>query len=249
MGLSVRRVLESTEVEKGIHLLSVEWDEDAKPGQFAMVECGSSTLLRRPFSIHSASDNKLTILYQVKGAGTNYLKRLKEGDSISVLAPLGNGFEIPQDTSKALLVGGGVGIAPLLFLSETLHTKHVDILTLLGFKDKPFRVEAFRNTGETVVSTESGSYGEKGTIKDLLRAVNIRNFDIIYGCGPRAMLRFLKELTEKEGVRCQISLEERMGCGVGACLSCVCKVRDKGGWHYKRVCKEGPVFWAKDVMI
>ena len=244
-----KRVIKNTKIQQDIYLISISWDKDAKPGQFVMVKCGDDTLLRRPFSIHSISDGELKILYQVKGKGTKFMQGLKKGSSISIIGPLGNGFTIPRDTSKALIVGGGVGIAPLLFLLEKLNDRGIHTLSLLGFKEKPFRVEAFEKFSKTLISTESGTYGEKGTVIEILREINLKGFGIVYGCGPKPMLRSLRELTNKEGIKCQISLEERMGCGIGACLSCVCMIRDKNGWSYKRVCKEGPIFWAKDVMI
>lgn len=221
----------------------------AMPGQFIAIRLteGFQPLLRRPFSIHDVSARKLTILYKVLGQGTQILSCKKPGEYLDIIGPLGNGFKLK--TGKAhIIVAGGMGIAPLFFLSKAL-IKYKP-LVLLGAKDKQqlLCVKEFKKLGLSVkIATDDGSSGFKGRVSDLLVSVLLalrRPFPVVYACGPKPMLRAISEVAREYNILAQVSLEEHMACGFGACLGCVVKTKEGA----KRVCKEGPVFEAKDVI-
>ncbi|MGI1690138.1 dihydroorotate dehydrogenase electron transfer subunit [Thermoanaerobacter uzonensis] len=238
------RILSNEKISSGIYKLVFEWKGGIpSPGQFVMVDCKGKTFLKRPISVCSADDKSMTIVYQVKGEGTKNLSEMKKGDTIEVTGPHGHGFELYEDKNM-LIVGGGIGIPPLLYLAKKIKAKNLYIA--LGFKSEIFLVEEFKNLGEVIVTTEDGSFGKKGMVTQGIEDI-IDKIDIIYGCGPKPMLKALKEISLKNNIPCQISLEERMACGMGACLVCACKVKKDGGFEYKRVCKDGPVFWAEEV--
>ena len=217
-----------------------EITEAAKPGQFVHVKCGGLTL-RRPVSIAGAENGRINICYDVRGEGTKWLAELKSGDKVDIMGPLGNGFDIFDTSKKVLLVGGGVGIYPLYQVAAAYKKNAV---VVLGFRTKGlvnFEKE-FESCGcELHIATDDGSYGQKGYAIDLVRKIldNKNNkIDIIMTCGPKIMMRGVALESQKRGVRCQVSMEERMACGVGACLACVCRVDGAN----KRICKDGPVF-------
>ena len=237
------RILSNEKIATGIYKMVFEWYEKAHPGQFVMVDCKGKTFLKRPISVCSVEDKSLTIVYQVKGEGTKNLSQMKSGEIIEVTGPHGNGFEIRED-KNVLIVGGGIGIPPLLYIAKKIKAKKLYIA--LGFRSETFLVEEFKNLGEVIVTTEDGSFGKKGMVTQVIEDI-IDKIDIIYGCGPKPMLKALKEISLKNSIPCQISVEERMACGIGACLVCACKVKKDGGFAYKRVCKDGPVFWAEEV--
>lgn len=225
----------------------------AKPGQFINVYCGDqSRLLPRPISICEADQEKkaLRIVYRVAGKGTQEFSGLREGDSVKILGPLGNGFpmERMKEGMKAFLIGGGIGIPPMVELSKQLRGEKQIIL---GYRDELFLTEDLEKNGAVYIATEDGSRGTKGNVLDAI-AENGLTADIIYACGPSPMLRALKDYAEKQGIECWLSLEERMACGVGACLGCVCKSKEIDSHshvHNKRVCKDGPVFLSSEVEL
>ena len=238
------RILSNEKIASGIYKLVYEWKGGIpSPGQFVMVDCKGKTFLKRPISVCSVDDKSMTIVYQVKGEGTKNLSEMKKGDTIEVTGPHGHGFELYED-KNVLIVGGGIGIPPLLYLAKKIKAKNSYIA--LGFKSEIFLVEEFKNLGEVIVTTEDGSFGKRGMVTQAIEDI-IDKIDIIYGCGPKPMLKALKEISLKNNIPCQISVEERMACGIGACLVCACKVKKDGGFAYKRVCKDGPVFWAEEV--
>jgi dihydroorotate dehydrogenase electron transfer subunit len=226
-----------------------------EPGQFVHLKVteGSVPLLRRPISIcHVDKDNnQFTMLYRAEGEGTKLLSRRQAGELVDVLGPLGNGFPIDgvQEGETACLVGGGIGIPPLYELSQQLVAKGVRVIHVLGFqsKDAVFYEEKFASLGETYVATADGSYGTKGFVTDVLTQYDI-TFDVLYSCGPTPMLRALESRYQnKKGF---ISLEERMGCGIGACFACVCHLQnDPNGHSYKKICSDGPVFPIGEVVL
>lgn len=226
--------------------------KDIRPGQFLHLRCSESftPLLRRPFSIHRTQEKTLDILYQVVGKGTEVLSQKKKGERLSVLGPLGNGFSIDKEANSAILVAGGIGIAPLVALAEKLASRK-KIYALIGAKTKELVLyeKEFKDLGiEVKVATEDGSYGQKGMatdlLKDLLQASGFKLQAVIYACGPKEMLKEVAEISGRNGLKSQASLEERMGCGLGACLGCV--VRLESG--YRRVCKDGPIFNLSEVV-
>ena len=227
-----------------------EMAKAAVPGQFiAVYPNDSARLLPRPISICETDPEKelLRIVYRVAGEGTKELSSCRAGDTLSIMGPLGNGF--PLKDKKALLIGGGIGIPPMLELAKALSC---DTTAVLGYRDsQTFLAEEIGKYAGLAVATEDGSVGTKGTVLDAIKAQGLKA-DIIYACGPTPMLRALKEYAAKEGIECWISLEERMACGVGACLGCVCHSKDvdeHSNVRNKRVCKDGPVFLADEVEL
>ena len=224
---------------------------EAMPGQFAEIYCNDkSRLLPRPISICDVDEENGRIRFCIRavGAGTNEFSALKVGDTVKMVAPLGNGFKY-KDCKNALIVGGGVGIFPLLLLTKKLTGKKT---VVLGYRTEPFFVDEFKNAGaEVLIATDDGSVGTKGTVIDCIKENSLTG-DLIFACGPMPMLRGLKSFGEENEINTQLSLEERMACGLGACLGCVVKTPDIDGHSYvnnKRVCKDGPVFEASQVII
>jgi dihydroorotate dehydrogenase electron transfer subunit len=229
----------------------------AKPGQFVEVRCtaGVDPLLRRPLGVHRITKSGIEVLYEVVGKGTALLSEKRAGGELDIIGPLGNGFDLNASKS-AILIAGGIGVAPLVALAEELGKAHV----IIGAKTKAHVLceSEFKRLGCTVsVATEDGSKGRKGLATELLKtALQIfpapeapddrifqRNIQI-YACGPMGMLKAVAAMAKSHRIRCQVSLEERMACGVGVCLGCPVKV--KSG-EYKMVCKDGPVFDAQEV--
>lgn len=218
---------------------------EAKAGQFLEIKTGTSPLLRKPISLFSVEDNRVSILYQVKGEGTRNLMALKAGDRLDAIGPLGRGFTL-KEGGRHLLVGGGIGIAPLYQLGRSLKALGGEVEFLLGFSCAAgsYGIELFQEIGPVRIATMDGSLGKKGTVAVLLEAEDLTKISTIYSCGPEPMLRYVKGFGEL--VDTELSLESYMGCGLGACLSCVCKKQDG---EYARVCKDGPVFNAKEVEL
>ncbi|MBR7163676.1 MAG: dihydroorotate dehydrogenase electron transfer subunit [Clostridia bacterium] len=224
--------------------------EQAKPGQFLHIQCGDavSMPLRRPISICDVQGENLCFIYEVKGRGT---KALSENTAtLDILGPVGNGFTISPDTyHNPAVVGGGIGVYPMLYLTKQLSGASA----YLGFRNKSLVTleDEFKSAASYLsVSTDDGSYGNHGFALDCLKKdFADKQFDIIYACGPKGMLRAVQAFAKEAGVPCQISLEERMGCGIGACLTCSCETHEEGAGKYKRVCRNGPVFWAEEVVL
>lgn len=225
------------------------------PGQFVHVKVTPTIepLLRRPISICHVDLEKqqFTMLYRAEGKGTTLLSERKEQEEVDILGPLGIGF--PVDEAKvgetALLVGGGIGVPPLYYLAEQLTNKGVNVIAVLGFASKKdvFYDEKFSKFGTTYVATVDGTYGTKGFVTDVIDKFGI-DFDVLYSCGPKPMLKALDE--RYEGHRGFLSLEERMGCGIGACFACVCHLKnDPTGTSYKKICLDGPVFPIGEVIL
>lgn len=223
--------------------------KEAKPGQFIAMYCEDGTkLLPRPISICGidAENGTLRVVYRIAGEGTRLFSEMKEGDSLEVLGPLGNGFTMKEE--KAIIVGGGIGIPPMLELAKQLSCEKT---VVLGYRDELFLKEEFDACADVVVATEDGSCGTKGTVIDAINEANVDGA-VIYACGPMPMLKALAEYAEAHDMEAQISLEERMACGIGACLGCICKTKKKDhhtNVNNQRICKDGPVFDAKEVVF
>lgn len=238
--------------------LSEEIACSAHPGQFVHIKvpCDNSLLMRRPISIHDVhpQTGMVEIAYQVVGRGTRLLSKMEAGQIIDVLGPLGRGFTISREIKSALVVGGGCGIAPLRLLMRRLTEMGVAVTALLGFRSKEaaYELEAFKRfSNRLIVTTDDGSLGRKGLVtRALEEELEGQMPDAMFACGPVPMLKVIQRLAGKYGIPCQMSLEERMGCGIGGCLVCACAVRlPNGGFEYRRVCKDGPVFWSQEVML
>ncbi|AIO19525.1 Dihydroorotate dehydrogenase B (NAD(+)), electron transfer subunit [Candidatus Izimaplasma bacterium HR1] len=215
------------------------------PGQFLNIKIDDSyqAFLRRPISISKYKENEITIIYKVFGEGTDRLSKKKFLDVLDILSPLGNGFTVLKEHEKVLLIGGGVGVPPLIGVALELKKNNIKFDAVLGFNNQydVFKESVFNALAEnTYIATMDGSYGYKGNVVDVIKQLDIE-FDYYYSCGPEPMLHALV----KEGYEGQLSFEERMGCGFGACMGCTHKTIDS----YKRICKEGPVLESKEVYI
>lgn len=224
--------------------MTVEGDTSAlrRAGQFVALAV-EGLFLRRPISVCDYDERSITIIYKVVGEGTERLTRLRRGDSIDILSGLGNGFEVREDVRRPLVVGGGVGVPPLYNLARRLASAGQSPTVVLGFntRDEIFYADEFRALGvRVVVATADGSEGVRGFVTDAIREEGIEA-DYFYACGPRAMLRALCQTLDADG---QVSMEERMGCGFGACMGCTCKTKSGA----KRVCREGPVFGKEEIV-
>ena len=222
-----------------------------RPGQFVnLYPKEKHTILPRPISICEVDEGQGTIriIYAVVGDGTDQFSKLLQGDSLVISGPIGNGFDLSADHKEHLLVGGGVGVPPLLELAKRLQG---NLTVILGFRDEPILVEDFEKLGARVyIATESGRVGHKGNVLGVLKGKNIKA-EMVYSCGPKPMLKALVAWCEEQAIPAQVSLEERMACGIGVCVGCVCKQKDEtdeDGWSYKKTCTDGPVFMASEVI-
>lgn len=233
--------------------LETELAKHAHAGQFvAVYPHNASTLLPRPISICEVdkTQNRLRLVYRIAGKGTAEFSTYKTGDTLEILGVLGNGFPLDKAKGKKVfLMGGGIGIPPMLELAKELEA---DKQIVVGYRNKDlFLEEDLAKYGNVYIATEDGSVGTKGNVMDAIRANNI-NADLIMACGPMPMLRAIKQYAEEQGIEAYISLEERMACGVGACLGCVCKTKEVDHHSHvnnARICTDGPVFEAKEVEI
>ena len=235
--------------------IQTEAAKTARPGQFiSMYTNDGSKLLPRPISICEidTETSKLRVVYRVTAekTGTEQFSKMKAGDTLPIIGPLGNGFPLEAGKGKrAFLIGGGIGVPPILELAKQLDCEKQIIM---GYRDADtFLKEQFEENGTVYISTEDGSVATKGNVIDAIRE-NGLEADIIYACGPTPMLRAIKQYAEEQGIECYISLEERMACGIGACLACVCQSKEKdhhSNVNNKRICKDGPVFLSTEVEI
>lgn len=247
------QVIEKKALAKDIFsivILCPEIAEIAVPGQFVHILPEGSTL-RRPISICEINKEKgtLRIVFIVKGEGTKKIAAINEGSLIDMLAPLGHGFTVSDSYKKVVLVGGGIGTPPMLPLAQIYGEKAT---VISGFRSAEAVIlqEDFKKTGaETILCTDDGSTGIKGFVTHPLEEILAKGgVDAVMTCGPTPMLKNIAALCEKYNVYCEVSLEERMGCGIGACLVCACKTKKDGQEHHAHVCKNGPVFNAKEVV-
>ncbi|MDW7672914.1 MAG: dihydroorotate dehydrogenase electron transfer subunit [Bacillota bacterium] len=239
-------------------LIAPEIIEEVKPGQFINVRATKQLdpLLRRPISIFGADSSKgeLSIVYRVVGRGTEMLSKKKAGELLDIIGPLGNGFLLPpNDPNHVLVIGGGIGLAPLQFLVRTLINDGHKVTLIAGLRNKeqlPL-LELFPKTGvELIITTDDGSFGKQGIVTevsaDLLKESNI---SMLYSCGPEAMLAAVAKQAHGLNIPCQVSVERTMACGVGACLGCVCELKKDNELKYAHVCQDGPVFWGNEVIF
>ena len=250
-------VYSQEELAPGIFSMWIVTDiaDEARPGQFISVYSqDGSRLLPRPISICEIDKEggKLRVVYRVTGGktGTEEFSQMKAGDTIPVIGPLGNGFPFEKaEGKKVFLMGGGIGIPPML---ETAKQLDADKKIIVGYRDKNlFLKEELEQAGALFIATEDGSIGIKGNVLDAVRGQALAG-DIIFACGPTPMLRAIKAFAQEQKMECYISMEEKMACGVGACLACVCQSKDVDAHshvHNKRICKDGPVFKASEVEL
>ena len=252
-------VVSQKQIGTGIYDLTIQTKEiaaAAKAGQFVSVYSNdASKLLPRPISL-CGIDRKagtLRLVYRVTGehTGTEEFSRLQAGDTMKIMGPLGNGFTVEKGR-KTFLIGGGIGVPPMLQLAKEMKDAGENFQIVMGYRDAgTFLLDELKEQGESFVATEDGSVGTKGNVLDAIRE-NHLDADVIYACGPTPMLRALKAYAEEQNMTCYVSMEERMACGIGACLACVCNSTEKDAHSNvknKRICKEGPVFNAKEVEL
>jgi dihydroorotate dehydrogenase electron transfer subunit len=245
------KVVENKRLTNDIFILELISDNtlpELKPGQFAQVRVdgNNDVFLRRPISIHDVNYSGKTIKFmiQIAGKGTETLSNLKSGDFLNIIYPLGKSFSLPENNEKVLLIGGGCGVAPLLFLAKHFKSNGYEPDILLGFRNSERIIEydEYLGTGNVFLTTEDGSRGEKGfAIQHSVLVAT--HYDRIYCCGPEAMMRAVARYCRTNGIRCEVSLENFMACGIGACLCCVVDTR-KG---HLCTCVDGPVFDINDL--
>ncbi len=247
------KVVSAANLAAGVYSLTLNTNaaKYAVPGQFISIfSKDGANLLPRPISICEidSAANMLRVVYRVVGKGTEEFSKLKTGDEIEIMGPLGNGF--PIEGATAIVVGGGIGVPPMLELTK----QHTGVVTaVMGYRnDDLFLSEEFIDAAsELIVATDDGSVGVHGTVVDAMIENDLKA-DVIYACGPKPMLKGVAEYAKERGIKCYVSMEERMACGVGACLGCVCQstdVDDHSHVHNKRVCKDGPVFLSTEVSL
>ena len=253
------KLIKKEEIIKDIFKFSVEAEEivkTAKPGNFIEIRVNDQTepFLRRPISIYNMNKEAgiLEFIFQIKGNGTNLLSKKQIGDKIDILGPLGNGTFKFEKYNNIAIIGGGIGIFPLYELAKEAKAQGKKVSTYLGFRNKDLVMleKEFKEVSDKlVITTDDGSYAEKGFAIDYLKK-DIENH-CIYACGPLPMLKAVQKYAIENNINCQISLEEKMGCGLGVCLGCAVKKASspKDNPEYFNVCKGGPVFNAKDVEI
>ena len=249
-------VIEQKMIADGICSMWLDAKEvavQAKPGQFISVYSNDkSRVLPRPISICEIDREKgtLRIVYRVVGKGTEEFSKADAGDSFEILGPLGNGFPIEEAKGKkVLMIGGGIGVPPML---QTAKEIEGEAIIVSGYRNQDlFLKEELESAGTLFIATEDGSVGTKGNVVDAIRENQIEA-DMMFACGPKPMLRALKNYALEKGIPCWISMEEKMACGVGACLACVCQSKDVDSHshvHNKRICKDGPVFLSTEVEL
>ncbi len=232
---------------------AAEIAEQTRPGQFISVYCkDNSRILPRPISVCEIDKEKgaLRIVYRIAGKGTDEFSHMQAGDTVDIMGPLGNGFPMEEAKGKRIfLMGGGIGIPPMV---QTAKEAEAEITVIAGYRNSEiFLKEELEKAGKLVVATEDGSVGTKGNVMDAIRENNLEA-DVIFACGPTPMLRAIKKYAEEKNILCYLSMEEKMACGIGACLACVCKSKEKDSHshvHNKRVCKDGPVFLSTEVEL
>ncbi|TDT62829.1 dihydroorotate dehydrogenase electron transfer subunit [Fonticella tunisiensis] len=237
----VEIVDENMEISKGIYKLSLSGKFKGVPGQFYMLKTyGLNPLLPRPISIHDIHENKISFLYSVVGEGTKFLSQLRKGEQLQILGPLGKGFNVENIKGKAAIISGGIGIAPMLYLSKNLKVSTLHLYA--GFRDEVYGIDDMKKyTDKIYLTTENGNTGVKGYITEIF---NPSSYDIVLCCGPEKMMMKTVKLCKEYNVPIFVSMEKHMACGIGACLVCTCKTKNGN----RRTCKDGPVFLGEDVI-
>jgi len=235
------KIISQKKIATGIfHLTVAKNDKVIAPGQFYMLKANDDALpLMRPISVYNVENEKLHFLYKVVGKGTDLFSKLQKDDKIELLGPLGNGFPCHEVSGSIALVGGGIGIPPLFETAKSLAKNGCKVDVFLGYKDELFAYEPFEEMCENIfIASETGNEGYKGFITDIFHA---QNYNAVFTCGPEIMMKRVKELCDAQQTPVWLSMENRMACGIGACLVCTCKTTE----GMKRCCKEGPVFLGK----
>lgn len=225
-----------------------------RAGQFfnLSVADGGYPLLRRPISVSLVTKDTFELTVKVLGQGTKLLLNKEEGDAIDMMGPLGNGFFYEDFSKKALIVGGGIGVSPMKELTRVMKKDYaIEPPVILGFRDASFDLEDFSRYSDKIeLASESGCEGQKGFVTPLIEEhLKTGTIDCVYVCGPHLMLKAVHTLCARYNVKTQLLMEERMACGIGACLVCTCAIKEGGQVENKRVCKDGPVFYGNEVVF
>lgn len=249
------RIINNEKIAHQIYCMkmqSIEISQRAQAGQFIHLLCGKEygAFLRRPFSLSNIDqkNKEISIIYRVQGKGTKSLSEMRTGDSIHALGPLGQGFLLDPTYTDVAVVAGGMGTAPLM---EIIRYYGKRSRVYLGFEEQPILIEEIKDfCNQVEITTESGNVGKKGLItENLLSEWENQLPQMVYTCGPPAMMKEVVRICTELDLPCQVSMEERMACGIGACLVCSCKTNKKGQKNeYTRVCKDGPVYWGNEVV-
>lgn len=255
---TVYKISNAVQLNTDTFLFTVKSDKvskKARPGQIVNIKCGeeNGVILRRPISICSVDRENGTfdIVFQIRGKGTKILSGYKTGDDIDAMGPLGQGFTLYKKHKRIIAVGGGIGIFPLLQLLKDHPAENKK--TILGFRSKANVIleNEFKDAcDELFISTDDGSYGEKGFVTDILKKeLDKEPADMVFFCGPLPMMKLGAGIVKEYNIPCEFSMEQRMGCGIGACLVCVCKTKKGDDWDYTQVCKKGPVFSGEEIIF
>jgi len=254
------KILKNIDINEEVFKLVLERPagmDEIKSGQFHNLSVNNAGFpyLKRPISVSDVSETEIEFTIKVNGEGTSILREREVGETLDVLGPLGNGFTVGPKGEKSLVIGGGIGVAPVKLLAKEIKEQRgEDVKVLLGFRDTPYEIEEFKQyTSDVEIATENGEAGHKGYVTALLeRELENNKYDMVYVCGPHVMLECIGVYCNKMNVPVQLLMEERMACGIGACLVCTCKIKDdtkeEGHWN-KRVCKDGPVFMGSEVVF
>jgi dihydroorotate dehydrogenase electron transfer subunit len=242
------KVYNNTKIQEGIYKIEFLGKFSGNPGQFYMLRAWETEpVLSRPISINYIGENKISFLYQVVGRGTNILSKLEKGDSVKLMGPLGNGFNIDTTSKKIAIVSGGIGIAPMLYLAKTIdersYRKHIKLDLYAGFKKDTYILDEFEDIVDNIYYTvETGETGVKGYVTDIFKP---ESYDEVLCCGPEKMMVKVVKMCREKSIPVYVSMESRMACGIGACLVCTCKTKNGN----KRTCCDGPVFPGKELIL
>ena len=242
MTTTIFTIISNERIAKSVYkmVLSGNASEITRAGQFVNIKL-DGFYLRRPISVCDCTNDTLTIIYKTVGKGTEYMATLKSGQTLDILLPLGNGYNLDNSAVRPLILGGGVGVPPMYHLAKRLISGGASVTAVLGFNtaDEVFYADEFSALGANViVTTADGSVGEKGFVTDVMDKID---YDYVYCCGPEPMLKAVYNKSKTSG---QFSFEERMGCGFGACMGCSCKTK----YGNKRICKDGPVLTKEEII-
>jgi len=250
-------VIENKEISKNIFYMKLRTPsiaKDIKPGQFVNIKCsnGYDAFLRRPISVLFAEGETIELVYQMKGKGTTLLSKFLVGSDVSLVGPLGKGFDTTVTGKKIAVIGGGIGIFPLYFLLTRLQ--NCEKFSFIGFRNKESIIlekEFVSASSLFTITTDDGSFGLHGFVTEPFEKRLLEGLDQVYTCGPLQMIEKVAKMCIAHNVKCQVSMEQRMGCGVGACAVCVCKGKsnNQDKWEYLKVCKNGPVFEATQLIF
>lgn len=255
-----QKIVRNEVLAPGVHLIEIirpDSEESVLPGQFYNLQAGEGLypLLRRPISISRVTERTLQFVVFVKGEGTQLLTAKKEGGTLNLMGPFGNGYTLPERGGRHLVLAGGIGVAPQQELVNALSERQPEVLTaVLGYRTTPYALDIYSETcGNLFVATEDGSFGHHGTLSiPLEEQLEQGPWDMVYACGPHGMLQAVAKACNSRKIPVQLLMEERMACGIGACLVCACKVKSAKtelGFEHVRTCKEGPVFFGTEVLF